>query len=203
MVARRAPSTRRCSVDGNPIPAQAGGGFCYLDGAHRHHYSPLPAPLYQSVASAAVFVGDPTPFGYEGQRFTFYGQHPIAASDSLWCFLDGPHFHYFEAPRSALFRFVDAVAFYVGAAPRAEGRKGVESASRVAAVYAPWVTLRPRVSVTPPPEWHGRRWASAAVLPVAAAVPAPAATPPAAARSSLAHVQTRLRAQGLHPERGQ
>lgn len=183
----------------HPLPER--GGFCYLDGTHGHGFAARPAALYQPVGGAAVFVGDPTPFGYEGQRFTFYGHHPLTAEGAapLWCDLDGPHYHFVEPPRSANFRVVDGVAYYVGAPDARRAATEREHAAGLSAIYAPYAALRPRVVAPPPPEWHGARGPS----PVAAMVvppPPPAVPTPPPARVPVARAVPPASPPGPHGE---
>jgi hypothetical protein len=138
----------------HPIAAKHGGGFCYIETPHLHAYPPDHVALYQQVGDQYVFTGDPTPFGYDGERHTFYGHHPVATVTGapVYCYLDGPHFHAYPPPDGDSFKIKDGVAFYVGPfAPEYQPRH----AKLVNAEYRPYVSMRPAVTVTPPPEWHG------------------------------------------------
>src|SRR5262250_3182361 len=85
----------------HPIPARQGGGYCYIEAPHLHVYGPDRPNLYQQVDDEYVFTGDPTPFGYDGERHPFYGHHPVVVDGSgepVYCLIDGPHFHAYAAP---------------------------------------------------------------------------------------------------------
>src|SRR5438046_8102383 len=78
----------------HPIAAKFGGGYCYIEGPHVHVYAPDHAALYHDVHGEMVFAGDPSPFGYDGAKYTFYGHHPIPGMPgNVYCYLDGPHVH--------------------------------------------------------------------------------------------------------------
>jgi len=34
--------------------------------------------FYHPTSTGYAFIGDPTPFGYSGERHIFYGHHPVA-----------------------------------------------------------------------------------------------------------------------------
>ncbi len=141
----------------HPIAARLGGGFCYIEAPHLHVYLPDHVALYQQVGGAYVFTGDPTPFGYEGERHVFYGHHPVLAVDAeepVYCYLDGPHYHAY-APEGVDFKVKGGVAFYVGAYPPEYVKVKGHRARLVNAEYRPFVTVRPVVQVAPPPEWRG------------------------------------------------
>ena len=50
----------------HPIPKRIGHGFCDIDVPHFHDYPPSDPRLYRQVDGQFYFVGDPTPFGYDG-----------------------------------------------------------------------------------------------------------------------------------------
>ena len=140
----------------HPIAAKYGGGYCYIEAPHMHVYGPDRPSLYQQVGDDYVFTGDPTPFGYEGERHPFYGHHPVAiegTGDPVYCLLDGPHFHAYAAPATPDYRVKNGVAFYVTPIPPAFVKPA--HVRVVNAEYRPYASFRPTVEVTPPPEWHG------------------------------------------------
>jgi hypothetical protein len=139
----------------HPIQNKRGGGYCYIDAPHIHAYGPDRPNLYQQVGDQYMFTGDPTPFGYDGERHTFYGHHPIVTAElpngpPVYCLLDGPHFHAYAAPETPEYKVKGDVAFYVGP-PIAVKPSHVKL---VNAEYRPYVDLRPTVTVEPPPEFH-------------------------------------------------
>jgi hypothetical protein len=144
----------------HPVSARFGGGYCYLEAPHMHAYAPDRERLYQNVDGHFVFTGDPTPFGYEGKKHKFYGHHPVVTvgAEPVFCFIDGPHHHPFEAPESPDYKVKDDVAFYVGVTPPQIARIEAPRARVINAEYRPFVALRPTVTVAPPPEWHGEVW---------------------------------------------
>src|SRR5205823_5026560 len=95
----------------HPVAASQGGGYCYIEFPHFHAYAPDHGTLYAHVDGGLVFAGDPTPFGYEGPNFRFYGHHPIPGHPDVYCYLDGPHFHPFEPPPEG-YKVQGDVAFY-------------------------------------------------------------------------------------------
>lgn len=140
----------------HPIAARSGGGYCYIEAPHMHVYGPDKPALYQQVGDEYVFTGDPTPFGYDGDKHPFYGHHPVLVEGSpepVYCLIDGPHFHGYAAPETPDYRVKNGVAFYV--APIPEVYVKPHRVRVVNAEYRPYVSFRPVVEVAPPPEWRG------------------------------------------------
>jgi hypothetical protein len=155
-VATRAEAKHVRFLGPHPIAAKFGGGYCYIEAPHLHVYGPDRPNLYQQVGDEYVFAGDPTPFGYEGDRHPFYGHHPVIVDGSpepVYCVIDGPHFHAYAAPSTPDYRVKDGVAFYVAPIPQAYIKPA--RVRVVNAEYRPYVSFRPTVEVAPPPEWHG------------------------------------------------
>ena len=98
--AARAEARHVHFLGAHPIAAKYGGGYCYIESPHLHLYAPDHAALYQQVNDQYVFTGDPTPFGYEGDKHPFYGHHPVVTvgAEPVYCYINGPHFHAFAAP---------------------------------------------------------------------------------------------------------
>jgi hypothetical protein len=172
--ARDAAAKQVHFVGAHPIASKFGGGFCYIEVPHIHAYPPDHAALYQQVGDQFVFTGDPTPFGYEGERHPFYGHHPVVTvnGEPVYCYIEGPHVHPFIAPQTPDYKITNGVAFYVGPFDPAYARLRPHRVKVVNAEYRPFVSFRPTVEVTPPPEWHGEVW----VAPPAIAVQAPGVT---------------------------
>lgn len=143
----------------HPVAASYGGGYCYIDVPHTHIYNPDRAALYQQTPDGAVFTGDPTPFGYEGDRNVFYGHHPVPGllvnGEPVYCFINGPHYHPYEPVDGPDYRVKDGVAFYVGPFSPTYVKLKPARVKPVNAVYQPFVSYRPVVEVQPPPEYHG------------------------------------------------
>ena len=146
-------------ISRHPIPKRIGHGFCDIDVPHFHDYPPSDPRLYRQVDGQYYFVGDPTPFGYDGPRYSFYGPHPIAdASVQLggpsYCYLNGPHFHWYAPPPQAQFEMKGGAYWYVG------GFDPVFYSDQprfmvVNDVYAPLVYERPVIDVAiAPPAFH-------------------------------------------------
>src|ERR1700743_2179896 len=110
----------------HPIPKSAGGGICYIEGPHIHIYE-ADKLQYRDHGGANYFVGDPVAYGYDGKRYAYKGHHPIhvdavvgdGAPDDEYCYIDGPHFHYFAPPEGPDFKLVGDAYFYVGEPPHA------------------------------------------------------------------------------------
>src|SRR3954464_10205993 len=85
----------------HPLPRKIGHGFCYIDVPHFHDFPPSDARLYRVVDGQYYFVGDPTPFSYDGPKYAYYGGHPVAEEHvsfgaPVYCHLRGPHYHWYE-----------------------------------------------------------------------------------------------------------
>jgi hypothetical protein len=143
----------------HPIPKRVGHGFCDIDVPHFHDYPPSDPRLYRQVDGQYYFVGDPTPFGYEGPRYSFYGPHPIAdpsvqLGGPTYCYLQGPHSHWYAPPPQAHFEMRGGAYWYTGAYDPVfysdQPRFVV-----VNDVYAPMVYDRPVIDVAiAPPSFH-------------------------------------------------
>jgi hypothetical protein len=143
----------------HPIAAAYGGGYCYIEVPHIHAYVPDHPGLYHPTPDGSVFVGDPTPFGYDGPKYTFYGHHPVVgAPPGVYCYLDGPHYHDYPPPAQPDYRVDKGVAFYVGGYDPVYYKEKPHRVKMIQAEYRPYVGLRPTVEVQPPPEWHGDVW---------------------------------------------
>jgi hypothetical protein len=141
----------------HPIPNPAGGGYCYVEVSHIHHYRPTPEFLFQEVDQQHVFTADPSPFSYDGERHAFYGHHPITTNDGaalVYCFLDGPHYHPFAPPNEPDFVVKNGVTFYVGLFAPYFFQLKARVGRAVNEFYQPHARLRPSIDVSPPPEWR-------------------------------------------------
>ena len=146
----------------HPIPKSEGGGICYIEGPHVHIYAANKIE-YRTHGDDNVFVGDPVAYGWDGPKYTYKGPHPIHVEavvggdpDVEYCYLDGPHYHYFEPPEGPDFKVVGSAYFYVGEPPRAfiDARPTYVG---INAVYRPMVYARPVVEVAAPVGWIGAR----------------------------------------------
>ncbi|HVV17584.1 MAG TPA: hypothetical protein VHH90_10300 [Polyangia bacterium] len=147
-------------VSRHPLPKRVGHGFCDIDVPHFHDYPPSDPRLYRAVGGQYYFVGDPTPFGYDGPRYSFYGPHPVADANvtfgtPTYCYLNGPHYHWYAPPPTAQFEMRGGAYWYVGA------YEPVFYAERprfvvVNEVYAPLAYERPIIDVAiAPPAFRG------------------------------------------------
>lgn len=146
----------------HPIPRAEGGGICNIEVPHVHIYAANKIE-YRDHGGDAYFVGDPVAYKYEGPKYAYKGPHPIHVDavvggdpDVEYCYLEGPHFHYFQPPEGPDFKVVGDAYFYVGEPPHAfiEARPAYVG---INATYKPIVYTRPVVEVEPPSGWIGLR----------------------------------------------
>jgi hypothetical protein len=144
----------------HPIPRRVGHGLCDIDVPHFHDYPPTDPRLYRQVNGAYYFVGDPTPFGYDGPRYAFYGPHPIVDGSvqmggPAYCYIRGPHYHWYAPEAQASFEMRGGVYWYTGAYDPVFYADEPEFAV-VNDYYGPLVYARPVVDVQiAPPGFHG------------------------------------------------
>jgi hypothetical protein len=166
----------------HPLPRKMGGGFCYIDVPHVHDFGPSDPRMYRQVDGQYYFVGDPSPFSYEGPRHAYYGPHPIVEANVQfgqpeYCYLQGPHYHWYEPPPQAAFELRGGAYWFTGTYDPVY----YEQRPRYVVVndaYAPIVYTRPVVDITvaPPgfrgeiiaggPGWRGRAVVGAPPPPV-------------------------------------
>ncbi|MCY1018718.1 hypothetical protein [Pyxidicoccus sp. MSG2] len=160
----------------HPRTGQPADGLCHIEITHVHTAAPLHADvLYRTHDNVYVFIGDPTPFGYEGPRHAYYGHHPVIINvlihidvdedDVEYCYHDGPHYHAYEPPPRHEFVEKEDVSYYAGEYPEEYKRENPKLV-RVNAVYRPWSAPRPVVRIAPPPEYHGPIFQVSLNLPV-------------------------------------
>jgi hypothetical protein len=176
-----AHSTRYFSK--HPLPRKVGHGFCYIDVPHFHDYQPSDARLYRQVDGQYYFVGDPSPFAYEGPRTSYYGAHPIADVEvhfarPTYCYLRGPHYHWYTPPPQAQFELKGGAYWYVGTYDPVY----YDERPRYAVVndaYTPLTYARPVIDVrVAPPAFHGEIVAVAPGLSAGVYVGTPGPPPP-------------------------
>lgn len=177
-------------ISQHPVPHKYGGGFCSILVAHAHNYPPGDPRMYRDIGGQFYFVGDPTPFKYEGPRYNYYGAHPVVDAEvhlgaPVYCYMKGPHAHWYQPPPQAQFQFTGGAYWYVGGFPQAY----YDDRPRFAVineVYAPMPYVRPVVDihVAPPvvqaeiavggPGWRASAIVGAPMVPVfAPPVPVP------------------------------
>lgn len=149
----------------HPLSAKVEAGFCYIEVPHIHPTSvhKKHKSLYRDHGGHHSFVADPTPFGYDGPRHSYYGHHPVAVEVVLdeepryesgqqleFCYLNGPHYHLFEPQPGLSFSQTAGASWYIGEFPSAyvEGKASYVPANRV---YATLEVERPEVVFDAPP----------------------------------------------------
>lgn len=160
----------------HPVPKSEGGGICYIEGPHVHIYGANKLE-YRDHRGHQHFVGDPVAYGYDGPKHAYKGHHPIKVNvvvgtpeeDVEFCYLDGPHYHYFEPYEGPDFELRGDAYFYVGE-PGPVYVQARPAMVKVNAIYDPIVYTRPIVEVEPPAAWIGVRFGGPAVV----VAPAPA-----------------------------
>ena len=160
----------------HPVAKSNGGGFCYIEGPHVHLYA-ADKVQYRDHRGYQHFVGDPAAFGYEGPKHAYKGHHPIHVEavvgddqpDTEFCYLDGPHYHYFAPPEGPEFKVSGGAYFYVAEPPKVyvDARPAM---IEINAMYRPLVYTRPVVTVDAPVGWIGARAEFMAPVVVAPAV---------------------------------
>ncbi|NMO20876.1 hypothetical protein HPC49_36665 [Pyxidicoccus fallax] len=149
----------------HPRGGQPSDGLCHIEATHVHTAAPIQADvLYRTHDGAYVFIGDPTPFGYEGTRHAYYGHHPVVLNVLInievdvdvveYCYHDGPHYHAYEPPPRHDFEEQEDVHYYTGEYPEEYKRESPQLV-RVNTVYRTWNVPRPVVTVAPPSHYRG------------------------------------------------
>ncbi len=143
----------------HPVAKAEGGGICHIEFPHVHIY-PANKLEYRLVADNYVFVGDPVAYGWDGPKYAYKGHHPIQVNviaelpepTTTYCYINGPHYHYFEPPEGPDFKVAGDAYFYVGTPPPAyvEMRPAYIG---INAVYTPIAYTRPVIEVEPPSGW--------------------------------------------------
>jgi hypothetical protein len=162
-------------VSQHPVPHKYGGGFCTIDVPHVHNYGPSDPRMYRENHGQYYFVGDPAPFDYDGPRYAYYGAHPVVDAQvqfghPIYCYIKGPHYHWYQPPPQAQFQMSGGAYWYVGSFPQAY----YDERPRYAVIneaYAPMPYARPVVDVQVAPpvvaaeiSFGGPGWRGAAVL---------------------------------------
>jgi hypothetical protein len=174
-------------VSQHPVPHKYGGGFCYIDVPHVHNYAPSDPRMYRESNGQNYFVGDPAPFDYDGPRYSYYGAHPVVDAQvqlghPVYCYIKGPHYHWYQPPPQAQFQMNGGAYWYVGSFPQTY----YDERPRYGAIneaYAPMPYARPIVDVRVAPpvvaaeiSLGGPGWRAAAVVggPAVYVAPTPA-----------------------------
>ena len=173
-------------VSQHPVPHKFGGGFCYIDVPHVHNYGPADPRMYRESNDQFYFVGDPAPFDYDGPRYTYYGGHPVAEAEvrlghPVYCYIQGPHYHWYQPPAQAQFQLSGGAYWYVGNYPPSYYDERPRYVT-INEAYAPLPYARPVVDVQVAPVGFrgevsvgGPGWRAGAVV---GGPPAPVYAPP-------------------------
>lgn len=143
----------------HPVAKAEGGGICHIEFPHVHTY-PANKLEYRVVAENNVFIGDPVAYGWDGPKYAYKGHHPVQVNVvagvgdpyTHYCYLNGPHYHYFEPPEGPDFKVVGDAYFYVGT-PAPLYLEARPAYIGINAVYTPLVYTRPVVEVEAPSAW--------------------------------------------------
>ncbi|HEY3352830.1 MAG TPA: hypothetical protein VGQ83_06250 [Polyangia bacterium] len=91
------------------------GGFCNISVRHFHSYKPDDPKVFRYDDRTYIFIGDPTAHGWNGARVPYYGHHPIPGGwGGGWCFIGGPHNHFYRPVASVPYRFHGGIYYYAG-----------------------------------------------------------------------------------------
>ncbi|HVZ74730.1 MAG TPA: hypothetical protein VHJ20_20245 [Polyangia bacterium] len=167
----------------HPLPRRAGGGFCYIDVPHVHDFGPSDPRMYRQVDGQYYFVGDPSPFEYQGPRYAYYGAHPVVEANvsfgqPVYCYLQGPHYHWYQPPPQATFELRGGAYWYTGSYEPAYYDQRPHYAA-VNEAYAPMAYDRPIVDVAlVPAGFHGELVGGGPGWRAHAVIGAPMAPPP-------------------------
>lgn len=142
----------------HPRSAKPDGGLCSIKGVHKHALPPASEALFRKHDGVYVFVGDPVPFGFGGQKYRFYGHHPLTMSElgdeQSYCYLNGPHWHTTAPSDTAQYVERESVFYFAGDFPQAYQRERV----RFEVGNSFYLSLpyeRPVVQAAPPREYRG------------------------------------------------
>ena len=106
----------------HPIDKKLLKGMCYIPGPHVHSYAPVKPLLFVKAGRHQVFVGDPVEYEIEAPKHAYYGHHPLfwlgpGHPGKHYCYITGPHHHWYKPPKHVKFKRKGNVYWYVGAHP--------------------------------------------------------------------------------------
>jgi hypothetical protein len=144
----------------HPVAPALARGMCHIEGPHLHAYEPHKSVLYVYQGGEWNFIGDPVEFDAETPKFGYYGHHPTfwaepgidvddATRPHFYCYISGPHHHWYAPPPTLSFQTKGNVFWYVGTPPpyyRTRWRRH----SPIDEHYRAAVVVRPVVTVAPP-----------------------------------------------------
>jgi hypothetical protein len=148
----------------HPIDPQVHEGMCYIEGAHFHNYAPYKPLLYIKVDAGWTFVGDPVEFEKATPKFAYYGHHPIfwanemeneeAIPEGHYCFISGPHYHWYAPPPRWKFKAKGGAYWYVGTPPGWYHKRKMK-AHHLDHYYSTVYVEHPVITVEPPEGFIG------------------------------------------------
>lgn len=139
----------------HPVDPSVHAGMCYIDGPHIHAYVPTKKVLYVRSGAQWAFVGDPVEFEASAPKYLYNSHHPLfwvgaeGAEVEHYCYITGPHYHWYEPPKSLSFKLKGGVYWYVGAHPPWYQRRWRRH-RRIDNYYAHVSIPRPTITITPP-----------------------------------------------------
>ena len=106
----------------HPIDTKVLKGMCYIPGSHVHSYAPVKPLLFVKAGRHNQFVGDPVEYEIEAPKHAYYGHHPLFWIDKghrgkNYCYITGPHHHWYKPPKHLKFKHKGNVHWYVGGHP--------------------------------------------------------------------------------------
>jgi hypothetical protein len=147
-------------VGPHPIGKAHGGGVCHIEVPHVHVYMPSDVKVqYRVVDGGYYFIGDPVAYGWDGPKYVYEGHHPVAVGELVYdhrgeddveyCYIDGPHYHYYQPAAELSFEMKGDAYWYTGEFPEAyvDARAELDP---IDVVYEPIGYVRPEVVVAPP-----------------------------------------------------
>ncbi|MFZ5786098.1 MAG: hypothetical protein ACOY3Y_06620 [Acidobacteriota bacterium] len=150
----------------HPVDPGLTKGMCQIDGPHLHAYAPHKPVLYVEAGGQWAFIGDPVEFEAAAPKHAYYGHHPTfwvetpdglepAARGRHYCYISGPHHHWYPPPATLSFKLKGGAYWYVGPVPAWYQRKW-RRRSPLDDHYHAVVLVRPQVVVdVPPPGYVG------------------------------------------------
>jgi hypothetical protein len=153
----------------HPVSKHDGGGICHIEAPHVHIY-PANKLEYRVHADNHVFIGDPVAYGWDGPKYAYKGHHPVQVNVvagvgepyTHYCYLDGAHYHAWDA-EGPEFKIVGDAHFYVGK-PAPLYLEAKPTYVAINATYRPIVYTRPVIEVEPPAGWIGISIAPAVIV---------------------------------------
>jgi len=147
----------------HPVAPSVGDGMCHIEGPHVHSYAPHAKVLYTKVHKRNVFVGDPVEFDKKHEKHAYYGHHPLfwidngdgSVTTDQYCFITGPHYHWYAPPSDLKFTLKGDAYWYVGAHPGWYARRWKPRHRRLARHYGRVTVHHPTVTIEPPSGFVG------------------------------------------------